>query len=72
MRTHLLRTVYASHAVEAIEPDIGRAANDDDGVATLAPAAGTQPETRSALVSAQPKPMKDENDDYYLGGYAGI
>ncbi|MEO5626437.1 MAG: hypothetical protein ABIQ70_10560 [Dokdonella sp.] len=72
MRTHLLRTAYASRALEAIEPDIGRAANDDDGVATMAPAAGTQPELRIALVSAQPKPKKDANDDDYLGGYAGI
>jgi hypothetical protein len=58
--------------VEAIEPDIGCATNDDDGVAAVAPGAGTQPEPRIALVSTEPTPMKDENDDYCLGGYAGI
>ena len=73
MRTHLLRTVYPSPAIEAVEPDTGNASNDEDYAPTQAPAA-----TKSAgaplitVVKAAAETPSDDNDDYYLGGYAGI
>ncbi|HEY0230591.1 MAG TPA: hypothetical protein VGC55_05020 [Dokdonella sp.] len=69
MRTHLLRTVYPSAAVEAIEPDTGCAANDDDASSPVPEAKTAQP--LLALVSSAAL-QPDDHDDYYLGGYAGI
>ena len=68
MRTHLLRTFYPP---STLEPDTGRAANDDDGGDAEGP---LPPAPRKAVAQlAQPvEPANDEHDDYYLGGYAGI
>jgi hypothetical protein len=60
MRTHLLRTFYPSPAAE---PDTGTAANDakyDRSGASAKPAAPA------------PVRMLSREDDYALGGYAGI
>ena len=66
MRTHLLRTVYASNAVEATAPDTGSAAND--AIYRFAPGAAPPVAVHTAqLIRA---PLAD--DDYVLGGYAGI
>ena len=71
MRTHLLRTVYPSPAIEAIEPDTGNAANDD--APSQAPAAArTAQAPLLTVVTPGSTPATDDNDDYYLGGYAGI
>ncbi len=72
MRTHLFKTVYASRAVEAIEPDIGRAANDRDYFSTLASTVITKQVSAITRVMSGPTPRKNMNDDYYLGGYVGI
>lgn len=69
MRTHLLRTVYPSATVEAIEPDTGSAANDDDAFSQAPEAKAAQP-LLTLVASAAPE--LSDNDDYYLGGYAGI
>lgn len=61
MRTHLLRTIYPSAA--AAEPDTGRAAND--ACYAVDDAARNPP---GPLAS----PARAEDDDYVLGGYAGI
>ena len=65
MRTHLLRTFYPSPAAE---PETGCAANDEeyDQPARDKPRAMT-------LVSATAKPVAlSTEDEYALGGYAGI
>jgi hypothetical protein len=63
MRTHLLRTVYPPAATS--EPDTGCPVNDacyaDEQTATA--------KTRLSLIAP---PARDEQDDYVLGGYAGI
>ena len=70
MRTHLLRTVYPAPAVEAVEPDTGCASNDEDYAPTQAPATSAEQPVLTLVTSAAAKP--EDNDDYYLGGYAGI
>jgi len=65
MRTHLLRTVYASNAVEATAPDTGSAAND--AIDRSAP--GAAPPT---VLPPQRVRAPAADDDYVLGGYAGI
>jgi len=77
MRTHLLRTVYPSPAIEAIEPDTGNAANDEDYAPRQAPAAAMNAQAPlMTIVAPSSTPATDDNDndndDYYLGGYAGI
>ena len=62
MRTHLLRTFYPSPAAEA---DTGLAANDEQYEGPVA----ARPLTLAA--SAEPTPRSRE-DEYELGGYAGI
>jgi hypothetical protein len=75
MRTHLLRTVYPSPAIEAVEPDTGNASNDEDYAPTQAPAA-TKSAQAPLITVVKTAPVSsggdDDNDDYYLGGYAGI
>lgn len=61
MRTHLLRTVYPSAA--AAEPDTGCAAND------ACYAADDAAKNQSRPLAP---PARAEDDDYVLGGYAGI
>jgi hypothetical protein len=61
MRTHLLRTVYPSSATA--EPDTGSAAND------ACYAADDAARKKPAPFVA---PARTEDDDYVLGGYAGI
>jgi hypothetical protein len=67
MRTHLLRTFYPSPAAE---PDTGSAANDaeyDASAAVIAPAA------RVTLLAVAPRAgTLSREDEYALGGYAGI
>jgi len=59
MRTHLLQTTYRPSAAEA---DTGHAANDADYLPALAqPGAAMPAEIRARI-----------EDDYVLGGYAGI
>jgi hypothetical protein len=65
MRTHLLRTFYPSPAAE---PDTGCAANDADCDPPPG-AAKAQLRTATTLPVAD---RTDEDDDYQLGGYAGI
>jgi hypothetical protein len=73
MRTHLLRTVYPSPAVEAIEPDTGNSSNDEDYAPSEAPAATKLAQAPLIkVVKAAVETASDDNDDYYLGGYAGI
>lgn len=60
MRTHLLRTFYPSPAAE---PDTGPAANDERYA---------RPDARpTTLVAVESNPPSRE-DEYALGGYAGI
>ena len=61
MRTHLLRTFYPSPAAE---PDTGLAVNDEEyDLAAVTQAART----------AIPAPLAlSREDEYALGGYAGI
>jgi len=66
MRTHLLRTFYPSPAAE---PDTGIAANDDRYEKPEAAGRGARP---MALVAATTLQHRSEEDDYVLGGYAGI
>ena len=66
MRTHLLRTVYASSAIEATASDTGNAANDASYA--RAPTPATPITTRTPPLSRAPA----AEDDYVLGGYAGI
>jgi len=68
MRTHLLRTIYPPAAAAGVEPDTGCACNDECFAPDTAPAAA-----RFRLDTAAP-PANDDavNDEYYLGGYAGI
>lgn len=65
MRTHLLHTV---HVPPAAEPDTGTAANDAEydrkSVVALVPNAATQSDSNSRALSPE--------DEYTLGGYAGI
>ncbi|MET0225947.1 MAG: hypothetical protein ABW187_05860 [Dokdonella sp.] len=78
MRTHLLRTVYPSPAIEAIEPDTGNAANDDApgpalGITMTAPAPLISIVTAGCAAAIEDGHHNaSDNDDYYLGGYAGI
>jgi hypothetical protein len=72
MRTHLLRTVYPSPAIEAVEPDTGSAANDDDAPARAPAIAKTAQAPLMTVVATRSIAAADDNDDYYLGGYAGI
>jgi len=65
MRTHLLRTFYPSPAAE---PDTGCAANDADCDPPPS-VAKAQLRTVTPLPAAN---RTDEDDDYQLGGYAGI
>ena len=68
MRTHLLRTFYPP---AAIEPDTGCAANDQDGGdAAPTPLAPPKPSLHVAHVATAS--ANDGDDDYVLGGYAGI
>ena len=61
MRTHLLRTFYPSPAAE---PETGLAANDEQYEA---------PAARLATLAAAAEPeLLSREDDYALGGYAGI
>lgn len=67
MHTHLLRTVYPHPEVEAVEPEAPNAANDPNYATTRLALVATLPtaaETRPTFASAE--------DEYYLGGYAGI
>ena|GEM_PF-1632871 len=66
MRTHLLRTFYTSPAAE---PDTGAAANDAEY--DLSSAAKPVPARVVALVPPAP-PALSREDEYALGGYAGI
>lgn len=68
MRTHLLRTFYPSSAIEA---DTGSAANDDNGDCSGALAAKS-PRTLAVVSQVAEQSASGENDDDYLGGYAGI
>jgi hypothetical protein len=70
MRTHLLQAVPAV-ATEA-NGDIGEAANDSS---CAPPAAVSRPALLVAIANVdvhRPGKDADEQDDYYLGGYAGI
>lgn len=66
MRTHLLRTFYPSPAAE---PDTGCAANDADCDPPPDPVK-TQLRTVTTLPAANH--TDEDDDDYQLGGYAGI
>jgi hypothetical protein len=63
VRTHLLRTFYPSPAVE---PDTGSAANDEEyDLSAVSQATGAR--------AATPAPLSlSREDEYALGGYAGI
>jgi hypothetical protein len=63
MRTHLLQTTYRPSAAEA---DTGHAANDADYLPALAQPGAAMPAARPAEIRARIE------DDYVLGGYAGI
>jgi hypothetical protein len=63
----LLRTIYPSAAFEAIEPDTGNASNDE--VYTPTQTIAGQPPL--SVISRAPV-RSDDDDAYYLGGYAGI
>jgi hypothetical protein len=65
MRTHLLRTFYPSPAAE---PDTGCAANDEEYGHTDG---DTPRATASVSVLARPLVLSSD-DEYQLGGYAGI
>jgi hypothetical protein len=69
MRTHLLRTFYPASAVE---PDTGSAANDDSGESADVPPAANSHNTPVIVARIAEQSANSENDDYYLGGYAGI
>jgi hypothetical protein len=69
MRTHLLRTFYPP---STLEPDTGRAANDDGGADTEKPLPPAASRHAVTLLVQPVEPANDEHDDYYLGGYAGI
>ncbi|MBN8887631.1 MAG: hypothetical protein J0I77_18040 [Rudaea sp.] len=67
MHMHLLRTVYPHPEVEAIEPEAPSAANDASYEATRLTSVTALP------ASTQDKPKyASAEDEYYLGGYAGI
>ena len=67
MRTHLLHTV---HIAPAAEPDTGVAANDAEYDRTRAIAPVTSATTPAATTS--PSRGLSPEDEYALGGYAGI
>lgn len=68
MRTHLLRTIYPPAAAADVEPDTGCACNDECfDPDTTPPAAKLRLDT-----AAVPANDDANDDDYYLGGYAGI
>ena len=69
MRTHLLRTFYPS---STLEPDTGCAANDDDCEGGDEPSGPRSPKPLALVAKAAEQSAPDDNDDYYLGGYAGI
>ena len=67
MRTHLLRTFYPSPAAE---PDTGCAANDAE---CDTPAVAEDSGVRvTALMPAANREALSPEDEYALGGYAGI
>jgi hypothetical protein len=63
LRTHLLRTFYPSPAAE---PDTGLAANDE-----AYDLAGASRTPRATVPNPAPLALSSE-DEYALGGYAGI
>ena len=67
MRTHLLRTFYRTPAAE---PDTGLAANDAQYATSIAGSAPTLCELTRLTSPETNTPSSD--DDYALGGYAGI
>ena len=67
MRTHLLRTVYPHPEVEAVEAETPSAANDP----SYETARPTCVSAQTAPTEANPK-FASAEDEYYLGGYAGI
>jgi len=67
MRTHLMKTVYASTMAET---DTGHAANEP--CFTPFRAAITTVNAPKALLEGSNALHDGENDDYYHGGYAGI
>ena len=67
MSTYLLRNVYPPVAAEDVEPASGCACNDERYVTEGSPVTTLQVD-----VIATPVCADAENDDYYLGGYAGI
>ena len=67
MRTHLLRTFYPSPAAE---PDTGSAANYAE---YLVPAAVIAPVARVTVLAVPSRAdALSREDEYALGGYAGI
>jgi hypothetical protein len=71
MRTHLLRPTYPVPA--ETEPDTGFAANDAEFAGTGEPSSGKALlKAIAAYASPADAPLTNANDDYYLGGYAGI
>jgi hypothetical protein len=62
VRTHLLRTFYPSPAAE---PDTGLAANDEEYFPGASRAPGATVSTLAPLALSR-------EDEYALGGYAGI
>jgi hypothetical protein len=67
MRTHLMKTIYAPPAAEV---DTGHAANEPRYV-TLRTIVAASP-APCACTEHRGTPPSNENDDYCLGGYAGI
>ena len=68
MRTHLLQTTYLPPAEADIENDTGSACNDE-----LFAASDCAEAIKVRLsVVAPTAPSVEQNDDYYLAGYAGI
>jgi len=66
MRTHLIKTIYAPTLAET---DTGLAANEPCFAPFRAPVTALNAlKARMEGFSALP----DNDDDYYLGGYAGI
>ncbi len=76
MRTHLLRATYAFNSNTDKETDVGNAANDEcyekasvtTALTTLRPTVTPQKTEPSSPVVQD----SNDNDDYWLGGYAGI
>jgi hypothetical protein len=68
MPTRLLRIVYPPAVAADIEPETGRAGNDECYVTEVSSPTTTIPVEVIAATARD----DGENDDYYLGGYAGI